>query len=50
MITITYRVWLRWEDTKAVTTEILKSYTPLFEGDQIMVDDKIVTILMVEEV
>ena len=47
---ITYLVWLRWEDCKAVTTEKLKSYTPLFEGDEIIVDDRVVTILKVKEV
>ena len=43
-----YIVWMRWEDTKAVTTEKIKSLTPLFEGDQITVDDKIVTLMRVD--
>lgn len=47
---ITYLVWLIWEDCKAVTTEKLKSYTPLFEGDEIIVDDQLVTILKVNTV
>lgn len=47
---ITYLVWLRWEDCKAVTTEKLKSYTPLFEGDEIIIDDRLVTILKVKTV
>ena len=45
---ITYLVWLRWEDSKTVTMENLKSYTPLFEGDEIMIDDRLVTILSAE--
>ena len=47
---ITYLVWLRWEDTKEVSMENLKSYKPLFEGDEIMIDDRLVTILSVEKV
>ena len=45
---ITYLVWLRWEDSKEVTMENLKSYKPLFEGDEIMIDDRLVTILSAE--
>jgi len=45
---ITYLVWLRWEDTKAVTTEKLKSYTPIFEGDQLCIDNRLVTVLKVK--
>lgn len=45
---ITYLVWLRWEDSKTVTMENIKSYKPLFEGDEIMIDDRLVTILSAE--
>lgn len=45
---ITCQVWVRWEDTKKVTTEMIKSLIPLFEGDQIIVDDKVVTIVCIE--
>lgn len=45
---IKYLVYLRWEDTKEVTMENLKSYKPLFEGDEIMIDDRLVTILSAE--
>ena len=45
---IRYLVYLRWEDTKEVTMENLKSYTPLFEGDEILIDDRVVTILSAE--
>lgn len=47
---IKYLVWLRWEDSKEVTMENLKSYTPLFEGDEIMIDDRVATIISIETI